>query len=117
MYHPESDYFQNSTNDAFPSLNKWFKVNQHTLKFDKTNIMKFSTNNKTCINLNISYDNKTTEETGRTKFTGLQTDNNLNWKKHIRSACSSMRTVTAPMKTGHFDISFLCLFSFHTIWS
>jgi hypothetical protein len=67
--------------------------------------MELSTNNKTCINLNIGYDNKTIEEIERTKFTGLQTDN-FNWKKHIeytilklRSAWSSMRTVTPLMKT------------------
>jgi hypothetical protein len=39
-------------------------------------------NNKTCINLNMGYDNKTVEEAGTTKFLGLQNDN-LNWKKHI----------------------------------
>jgi hypothetical protein len=43
--------------------------------------MKFATNSKTCINLNIGYDNKTIEEVLTTKFLGLQIDNNLNWKK------------------------------------
>jgi hypothetical protein len=38
--------------------------------------MKFATNNKTCINLNIGYDDKTTEEVLTTQFLGLQTDNN-----------------------------------------
>jgi hypothetical protein len=44
--------------------------------------MKFATNKKTCIILNIllSYKNKTTEEVGITKFLGLQTDN-LSWNK------------------------------------
>jgi hypothetical protein len=40
--------------------------------------MKFATKKKTCINLNIYYDNKTTEKIG-TKFLGLEIDN-LNWK-------------------------------------
>jgi hypothetical protein len=44
--------------------------------------MKFATNEKTCINLNIGYDNKTVEEVLTAKFLGLQIDNNLNWKKH-----------------------------------
>jgi hypothetical protein len=35
---------------------------------DKTNFMKFTTNNKTSINFNISYDNKTTEEVLTAKF-------------------------------------------------
>jgi hypothetical protein len=58
IYHPERDYFQNSINDIFEHLNKWFKVNKLTLNFDKTYFMKFATNNKTCINLNIGYDNR-----------------------------------------------------------
>jgi hypothetical protein len=45
--------------------------------------MKFTTNNKTSTNFNIDYDNKTIEEIVTIKFLGLQTDNNLNWKKHI----------------------------------
>lgn len=36
--------------------------------------MNFDTN-KTCMNLNICYDNKINEETGTTKFLSLQTDN------------------------------------------
>lgn len=42
--------------------------------------MNFANNNKTCINLNISY-NKTTEVWTAISL-GLWTDNNLNWKTH-----------------------------------
>jgi hypothetical protein len=59
--HPEIDCFQNCMN-VFASLNKWIKANKLTLNFDKTNFMKSCTNNKTCVNLNIGYDNKTNEE-------------------------------------------------------
>jgi hypothetical protein len=38
--------------------------------------MKFATGKKT-------YDNKTAEEVGTTKFLWLKVDNNLNCKKHI----------------------------------
>jgi hypothetical protein len=40
IYHPDSDYFQNSINDVFADLNKWLKANKLTLNFDKTNFMK-----------------------------------------------------------------------------
>jgi hypothetical protein len=67
--------------------------------------MKFTTNNKKRINFNTGYDNKTIEEVLKTKFLGLQTDNNLNWKKYIKyiipklsSACFAMRTVTPLLK-------------------
>jgi hypothetical protein len=66
--HPDTDCFQNRTNDVFASLNKWIKANKLTLNFDKTNFMKFCTNNKTCFNLNVEYDDKSVEEVERTKF-------------------------------------------------
>jgi hypothetical protein len=47
IYHPDSNYFQNSVNDVFADLNNWFKANKLTLNFDKTNFMKCATNNKT----------------------------------------------------------------------
>jgi hypothetical protein len=50
IYYPDSGYFQNSINDIFTSLNKWFKANKLKLNFDKTYFMKFA-NNKTCIHL------------------------------------------------------------------
>jgi hypothetical protein len=58
-------------NDVFAIRNKWFKANKLTSNFDKTNFMKFATNNKTCINLNIGYYNKTIEEVGATEFLAL----------------------------------------------
>jgi hypothetical protein len=70
-------------NDVFVSLNKLIKANNPALNVDKTNFMKFCTNNKTCVNLNTGYDYKRTEEVETSKFLGLQFDNNLNWKTHI----------------------------------
>jgi hypothetical protein len=49
-------------NDVFASLNRWIKANKLALNFDKTNFMKFCTNNKTCVNLNMGFDDKTIEE-------------------------------------------------------
>jgi hypothetical protein len=36
-------------NDVFASLNRWIKANKLTLHVDKINVMKFCTNNKTCV--------------------------------------------------------------------
>jgi hypothetical protein len=107
-------------NDVFASFNKWIKANKFTLHFDKTKFVKFYTNNKTHLNLNIGYDKTIEVETS--KFLGLQTDNTLNWKTHIQyimpklsSACFAMRRVTSLMKT---ESSLLCLLPFHhVIWN
>jgi hypothetical protein len=81
--------------------------------------MKFTINNKTSYNFNTGYDNKTTEEVLTTKFLALETDDNLNWIKHIEyiipklnSACFIMRTVIPLLTVDTFKISLLCLFSF-----
>jgi hypothetical protein len=79
--------------------------------------MKFATNNKTSINCNIGYGNKTTEEVLTTKFLGLQIDNNLNWKKHIEyiipklsSACFAIRTVTPVLKRDNLKLVYFAYF-------
>jgi hypothetical protein len=83
--------------------------------------MKFVANNKTYINLNICYDNKTIEGVS-TKFFGLQIDNNLKWKKHIeyiiprRSlACFAMGTVTPLLKVDTLKLVYFPYF--HSIIS
>jgi hypothetical protein len=59
---------------TFASLNKWIKTNICTLNLDKTNIIKFCTNNRTCVNQNVGYNDKTTEEVETTNFLGIQID-------------------------------------------
>jgi hypothetical protein len=93
-----------------------FKANKLTLNFDKTDLIKFSINNKTNINFNIGYDNKTIEEVVTTKFLCLQIDNNFNWKKHIEffpqtnSACFAMRTVTPLLKVDTLKLVYFAYF-------
>jgi hypothetical protein len=62
---------------------KLFIANKLVLKLDKTNIMKFITNNLSLSTLHIGYKEKYIEETVNTKFLDLQVDNHLNWKNHI----------------------------------
>jgi hypothetical protein len=81
--HPEI-YFQNCMNDVFAGLNRQTKANKLTLHDDKTNFMELCTNNKSCANLNVEYDDKTNEEVETTKFLGLQINNNLNWKTCVQ---------------------------------
>jgi hypothetical protein len=85
--HPEIDCFQNCMNDVSASLNKWIKANKLTLNFDKTNFMKFCTNNKAYFNLNMGYSDKSIEEVETTRFLCLQTGNNLNLKHIFNTLC------------------------------
>jgi hypothetical protein len=64
-------------------MNKWFNANRLALNIDKTNIMKFATNNSPQYVLNIEYSGKYIEESVNTRFLGLQIDNHLSWSNHI----------------------------------
>jgi hypothetical protein len=48
-----------TSNAAIAELIKWFILKDLTLKFYKTNFMKFSTNDKRCITLHVGCDNNT----------------------------------------------------------
>jgi hypothetical protein len=114
---PDSNYFQHFFNDVFVSQNKWFEANKLTLNFDETNLIKFTTNNKTRINSDIGCNDKTIEQVLTTKLLGLQIDNNLNLKKHteyiipkLRSICFAMRTVTPLLKTDTLKLIYFAYF-------
>ena len=61
-----------------------FAVNNLVLNLDKMNIMKLITNNSLHSSLDIGYKEKYIEQRVNTKFTGLQTNNHINWKNHIQ---------------------------------
>ena len=50
--------------------------------FGKTYFINLAISNKTCINLNKCYNNKTTVKIQTTKFLGIQNYNNANCKTH-----------------------------------
>ena len=62
---------------------KWSAASKFVRDLDKTNVLKFITNNSSHSALYIGYKMKYIEETVSTKFLGLQTYNHINWKNHI----------------------------------
>jgi hypothetical protein len=84
------------------------------LNLDKTNIIKFITNESPQYDLKTNCDEEYIEESINTKFLGLQIDNHLNWKNHIdlmtpklSRACYAIRAVshissTDTLKSIHF---------------
>jgi hypothetical protein len=71
------------SNLVFFLLIKWFAANNLVLNLDKMNIMKFITENSLHSTLYVGYKEKYVEESGNTKFLGLQIDNYINHKNHI----------------------------------
>jgi hypothetical protein len=58
-------------------------INRLVLNLEKTNILKFVTNNLPYCALTIGHKDKYIEEAVHLKFLGIQIDNHLNWKDHI----------------------------------
>jgi hypothetical protein len=63
---------------------KWFAANKLVLNLDKTNTLKFITNNSSHTPLCTGYKEKYTEEMVNTEFLGLQIDNHPSWKNHTK---------------------------------
>jgi len=63
---------------------KWFADNNLVLNLDKTNIMQFKTKNSAYSAIQFGYKEKDIEETVNTKFLGLQIDNHINCKNHVK---------------------------------
>jgi hypothetical protein len=88
------------SNSGLSSMIEWFSANKLVLNLEKTNIMKFVTNNSPHCALNIGYKDTYIEETVNSKFHGLHLDNHLNWKDHIdqmipklSEACYAVRSM------------------------
>jgi hypothetical protein len=97
-------------------MNEWFAANKLALNLDKTDIMKFITNNSSQSALCIGYKEKHTEKTVNTTFCGLQIDNHLKWMNHIQQmmpklsgACYVIRLMVHVS-----NISTLNRFTMHT---
>jgi hypothetical protein len=69
------------SNKVLTCMSKWFTYNKLVINLDKTNVIKFVTNESPQCDFNIGYD-ETYSKSVNTKFLGLQINNHLNWKNH-----------------------------------
>jgi hypothetical protein len=111
---------QVSHNNHFSPWSKWFTANKLALNLDKTNIIKFITNNSPQYALSIGENGKYIAESVNTKFLGLQIDNHLNWTNHINKLISKLcgafyavRSMFHVSNTCRSQISLFCLFSLY----
>jgi hypothetical protein len=95
----------------FETLNKWFKVNQLTLNFDKTHYIHFVTKQDKSAKLMIGYNNKFVACTSSIKFLEMSMNENLSWDNHIEAltkklstACYIIRSAKIYMSTSSLKI-------------
>jgi hypothetical protein len=89
---------QSKINQALDYMTEWFSANSLVLNMEKTNIVKFTSNNHQPGNFRIIYQNKLLSGVNNIKLLGLQIDKNLNWETHVHyllpklsSACYLIR--------------------------
>ncbi|PNF23822.1 hypothetical protein B7P43_G15913 [Cryptotermes secundus] len=111
------DDFCAISNRVLSHMNKWFNANRLALNLNKTNVMKFTTNNAPHYVLNIGYNGKYIEETVNTKFLGLQIDSHLSWSNHIdklipklSGACYAVRSMFHVSNTETLKLIYFAYF-------
>ena len=75
--------FSTTANLILACMIERFSANKLVLNLEKTNTLKFVTNNLPYCALSIGHKDRYIEEAVHLKFLGIQTDNHFNWKNHI----------------------------------
>jgi hypothetical protein len=84
-------------------VTKWCVAIKLVLNLDKTNIVKFITKNSSHSTFHIGYKEKDIEEMVSTKFLGLEIDNQLKWKIHIKHMIPNLSEHVMPL--GRWSLS------------
>jgi hypothetical protein len=96
---------------------EWFTVNGLSLNTEKTNIIKFSTSNRQKNSFQIIYQSKSLVAANNTKFLGLELDEHVNWKIHIKKilpkligACYVIRRLYSSCDTATLRMVYFAYF-------
>jgi len=119
---PILENFEIKIANIFEDINKWFKANQLTLNYNKTNYLHFSMRNKRDHEVKLIYQGNYIKSSSNTKFLGLSIDDSPSWKAHmeqmiskLNTACFVLRTIQALMS---LETSRMVYFSYiHSILS
>jgi len=84
--------FGTKIDKIFGDINSWFKVNQLTLNYNKTNYLQFNTKNSWDCKLKTNYQGNCIKSSSNTKFLGFTIDDSLSWKAHIHQMMSKLNT-------------------------
>jgi hypothetical protein len=83
---------------AILQLNGWFSSNRLSLNLEKTYFSQFLTKNSMATDLHISYENRRISSIHRTKFLGLEIDDNLSWHCHIDQMTPKLNKVSYAIR-------------------
>ena len=81
------------------NMNNWFKVNQLTLNYNKTNFLQFNMKNSWDCELKLNYQGNCIKSPSNTKFLVLTIDDSLSQKAHIDQMMSKLNTACFVIRT------------------
>jgi hypothetical protein len=107
---------------VFTTLNKWLRVNQLSLNFNKTNYVHFTTKRNMSINLKIGFNDNFITNSSYTKFLGVTMNNTLSWNNHsdllmkkLSKACYIIRNAKTYMSASSLKVVYY--YFFHSVMS
>jgi len=74
---PNLENFEAKIDNIFGDINNWFKANQLTLKYNKTNYLQFNMKNSWEYDVRPNYQGNCIKSSSNTKFLGLTIDDSL----------------------------------------
>jgi hypothetical protein len=119
---PDLENFETLIDKIFGEINKWFKINQSILNYNKTHYLQFNMKNSRDYDFKLNYKGSYVKSSTNTKFLGLIIDDSLSWRAHIdqmisklNTACFLIQTLQAIMSQE--TLRMVCFAYVHSIMS
>jgi hypothetical protein len=94
------DDLQQKINTAFHNISKWFKANQLSINFNKTDYIQFTaSNNNPLTEIRVAYDKEQITSLSNIKFVGIYIDDKISRKHHIEQISPKLNVVCYIMRT------------------
>ena len=92
-------------NHELQNVSEWFRVNRLSLNISKTNFIIFKKASSLATPVNLKFDNVTIKQVSTLRYLGLEIDNQLSWKDHIKKIENKIAVVTGIIRKIRFKLS------------
>ena len=96
---PNLENFEIKIDNIFGDINNWFKANQLTLNYNKTNYLQFNAKYSWDYEVKPNYQGNCIESSSNSKFLGSTINESLSWKAHIDQIMSNLNTACFVIRT------------------
>ena len=98
MSHKDLKTLNDNANQELCKVANWLAANKLSLNVKKTHFVIFKAKNKKmATNINIKIGHQSIEQVNNTNFLGLNIDQDLSWKHHIKEVTSKISKLSGIM--------------------